>query len=150
MIPRERILIIDEKREDKLDLLFTLLGECIGDTYLEKHKDQIWRNLMERELSMSTGIGMGVAVPHCSSEHVRDVMAYMALVRSGIDFQAIDDEPVKIIILLLMPKNKFEKHIKTLASVARIFNNTEFRNKILSAKDAAHASAIIIDETPAQ
>jgi mannitol/fructose-specific phosphotransferase system IIA component (Ntr-type) len=67
----------------------------------------------------------------------------LAILREGMDFQAIDDVPVRIIVLLLLPKNKFEKHIKTLASVARLFNNEQFRLRILQAKDNEEILSIL-------
>lgn len=147
LIPRDRVLILDKPGDDKMELLHSLLHHCIDDTDVVKYQEKIWQTLVDREKSMSTGIGMGVAMPHCQSEYVHDVMAMLALLKDGIDFQAIDDEPVRIVILLLLPKNKFEKHIKTLASIARLFNNSEFRNKILAASNEDEASEILFSES---
>ena len=83
---------------------------------------------------MSTGIGLGVAIPHCSSEWVDDVVVSLAVLTRPLEFQAVDDEPVQIVVLLLMPRNRFDRHIKTLASIARMFNDEGFRQKILNAE----------------
>ena len=92
--------------------------------------------LIEREKSMSTGIGNGVAIPHCSTSKVSEIITVMALCPKGINFESIDNEPVKIIILLIVPKDKLTQHIKTLANIAKMMNNVELREKILSLKTA--------------
>ena len=133
IIFKERIIQLDQFQGSKTDLLKYIFDKCESlSSIAPKHKDDIWETLIERENSMSTGIGLGVAIPHCSTEHVTDVIGMLTVLKEGIDFQAIDDVQVRILILLLLPKNKFEKHIKTLASVARLFNNEEFRTRVLN------------------
>ena len=90
--------------------------------------------LIEREKSMSTGIGNGVAIPHCSTEKVKELVTVLAVTPKGINFESIDNEPVKIIILLIVPKEKLTQHIKTLANIAKMMNDAELREKILSLK----------------
>lgn len=96
--------------------------------------EPITSSLVEREKSMSTGIGNGVAIPHCSTSKVKDIISVMAITPRGINFESIDNEPVKIIILLLVPKDKLTQHIKTLANIAKMMNDPELREKILSMK----------------
>ncbi len=98
--------------------------------------EAITNALIEREKSMSTGIGNGVAIPHCSTTRVNEIVSIMALCPRGINFEAIDNEPVKIIILLIVPKDKLTQHIKTLANIAKMMSDVELREKILSLKTA--------------
>lgn len=90
--------------------------------------------LIEREKSMSTGIGNGVAIPHCSSSKVSNIITVMALTTKGLNFDAIDNEPVKIVILLIVPKDKLTQHIKTLANIAKMMGDPSLREKILEQK----------------
>ena len=83
---------------------------------------------------MSTGIGRGVAIPHCSTDLLEDVVIVLTFCDPGIDFDSIDSEPVRIAIFLLVPRNKLKQHIKTLADIAKIMNNDELRKKLLSLK----------------
>lgn len=92
--------------------------------------------LIEREKSMSTGIGNGVAIPHCSTSKVNSIITVMAFTPKGINFEAIDNEPVKIIILLIVPKDKLTQHIKTLANIAKMMSDSELREKLLEMKTA--------------
>ena len=143
LIPLEKIFFIEKKYGDKLEILEELLDLNLDNTQAVKYREQIWKTLLEREMSISTGIGLGVAIPHCSTPYVKDVQALLALVKGGINFQSVDDEPVQIIILLLLPKNKFEKHIKTLAHIARSFNEEAFRKKLLQVKSKEEAFKVI-------
>jgi fructose-specific phosphotransferase system IIA component len=98
--------------------------------------ESLKKALIEREKSMSTAIGHGIAIPHCSTTKVKNIVAVMALVPKGLDFEAIDNEPVKIVILLIVPKDKLSQHIKTLANIAKMMSNAELREKLLEIKTA--------------
>jgi PTS system fructose-specific IIA component len=90
--------------------------------------------LIEREKSMSTGIGNGVAIPHCSTSKVSSIITVMAFTSKGLNFEAIDNEPVKIVILLIVPKDKLTQHIKTLANIAKMMSDAGLREKLLEQK----------------
>lgn len=93
--------------------------------------------LTEREKKMSTGIGKGVAIPHCTIDNLDDIKIALAVNEKGINFQAIDDEPVKVIIMLLVPKSKLSQHIKTLANIAKFMNNDDLKNALIAMKSPA-------------
>lgn len=90
-------------------------------------------SLLNREKSMSTGIGSGVAIPHCSVSIVEELKVVVGISKSGISYDAIDKMPVQIFILLIVPKNQFQEHIKTLATIAKTLNMKEARDKFISA-----------------
>ena len=113
-----------EAIEQMLDLAVRN-GEIRADEY-----DIIKKALVDREKSMSTGIGKGVAIPHCTTSKVDTVIIIMATSKTGIDFGSVDNLPVNIIILLIVPKNKLTQHIKTLANIAKMMNNSELRRGI--------------------
>lgn len=96
--------------------------------------EDVKKALIEREKSMSTGIGNGVAIPHCTTTKVSDIVLIMAIVPRGMDFGSIDDKPATIIILLLVPKNKLTQHIKTLANIAKSMSNEHLRDELLAIK----------------
>jgi len=98
--------------------------------------ESIKKSLIEREKTMSTGIGNGIAIPHCSTSKISNIVAVMALIQKGLNFEAIDNEPVKIIVLLIVPKDKLSQHIKTFTNIAQMMNNAELREKLLELKKA--------------
>ena len=109
----------------------------------DEDRDIIRDALVEREHSMSTGIGNGVAIPHCTTAKIQNMTILMALSQKGIDFEAIDNNPVRIVICLLVPKSKLSQHIKTLASIAKMMGDRQIREKILSLKSADSIMKII-------
>ena len=93
------------------------------DLISKKHKldpGEIFRLVMERESLISTGIGNSVAIPH-SKIDIKHPVCAIAVNKKGIDFESIDGEPAKIIILLLTPKDKHELQLQFLAKIANTF-----------------------------
>src|SRR5512133_840889 len=82
-------------------------------------RDPILASLKQREETMSTGIGFGIAIPHCSSDRLDEVVAAFGRSTTGIEFDALDNAPVKFIVLFIVPKNQFQTHLRTLASMAK-------------------------------
>ena len=76
------------------------------------------RRLLERERTMSTGMGGGVAVPHAKTDKVRNLVVAMARVSDGVDFKAIDGKPVYLVFLLLGPPDSTRQHVDLLARIA--------------------------------
>ncbi len=96
-------------------------------------KPPLLEALREREEKTSTGIGYGVAIPHAFSEDINKVLTVFGRSREGIDFGAIDNAPVNFIVLFIVPKNEYQLHLKTLAAIAKMFNNAEIRQQLLDA-----------------
>src|ERR1700752_4337472 len=96
-------------------------------------RDSILASLKQREETMSTGIGFGIAIPHCSSERLNDVVAAFGRSSSGIEFDALDNAPVKFVVLFIVPKNQFQTHLRTLASIAKFLNDRSVRDNLSKA-----------------
>lgn len=97
----------------------------------------------KREASQTTGLGGGVAIPHGLSAEVEDVVAAMGVHPEGVDWQAVDGAPVRLVILLVVPPNMFQAHIRTLAGVARLLNDGRLRREVLAAADAGAVMSIL-------
>ncbi len=143
IIPPDRILYLDRSFKSKEELLGFLLDQILKKDGLDSHRDAILKTLLEREASMSTGIGQGIAIPHCSTEFEKDLSAVLAVLKKPMEFQAVDEQPVQIVILLVLPKDRFEKHIKTLAAIARQFNDGAFRKKVASSGSVEEIQSVI-------
>jgi len=87
-----------------------------------------------REEQVSTGIGLGVAIPHAFSDHLDRVIAVFGKSEAGIDFQSLDDKPVHIIILFIVPRKEYHMHLQTLAAIAKMFTNIEIRRQLTAAE----------------
>jgi mannitol/fructose-specific phosphotransferase system IIA component (Ntr-type) len=125
-------IIYDFQAETKEDVLRKLVIFGTNRNLLdEKNTEELIESLLNREKSMSTGIGSGVAIPHCSIGIVNELKVIIGLSKNGIEFDAIDKLPVHIFILLIVPKDKFQDHIKTLALIAKTLNLKEERDKFI-------------------
>ena len=99
--------------------------------------------LKERERLVSTGIGGGVAIPHAFSDEVEEVVAVLGRSRAGIDFEAVDREPVHVIVLFVVPRKNYQLHLRTLAAIAKMFNGQDITRRILDATDCDEILAIL-------
>jgi mannitol/fructose-specific phosphotransferase system IIA component (Ntr-type) len=105
--------------------------------------------VLKREASQSTGLGSAVAIPHGLSPDVDDVVAAMGLHVAGVDFDAIDGKPVRLVILLVVPPNMFQAHVRTLAGIARVLNDAPLRERLIEARDAETILDVLIEREEA-
>ena len=99
-------------------------------------RDLVLAALRQREETMSTGIGFGIAIPHASSDRVTEVVAAFGRSMSGIEFDSLDNAPVKFIVLFVVPKDQFQTHLRTLAAIAKFLNDRTVRERLGSAATA--------------
>ena len=118
------------------------------DNLNSEHRAEILNSLKEREELTSTGIGSGVAIPHAFSENVDKVVAIFGRSTQGIDFEAIDNAPVKFIVLFIVPRNQYQLHLKTLAAIAKMFNNAAIRKSLARAEDSSELLEILTSQRP--
>ena len=101
---------------------------------------------MERERLGSTGLGEGVAVPHCKIDGLDKVRGIFARLETPVDFDALDANPVDLVFLLLAPANATAAHLKALARVARLLRDPENREALRAADSVEAVFAIITSE----
>jgi len=130
-------ILVKSNAKNRWEIIEEMIDLAVKNKEISQEDSDTFKNaLIEREKSMSTGIGNGVAIPHCSSSKVNNIITVMALTPKGLNFEAIDNEPVKIVILLIVPKDKLTQHIKTLANIAKMMTDSELREKLLELKTA--------------
>ena len=110
--------------------------------------DSIIDAVKKREKSMSTGIGFGIGIPHAATESINNVVGALGRSRTGIDFEALDNQPVNLVVLFLVPQGQFQKHLNTLANIAKLLHNRDFRESIENVPNAEAIQSII--EKPAE
>jgi len=88
---------------------------------------KIIKAVIKRENEASTGMGKGIAVPHVKHPATKDVVAVVGLSGSGIDFSALDKQPVYSVILLISPVDDPDKHLQAMEYIFRHLNNEKFR-----------------------
>lgn len=105
--------------------------------------------LLDRERKGSTGFGRGVAVPHVKHRSVNTIRAAVGISQQGIDFQALDKQPVYTVFLLLSPDDRPEEHLQAMETIFKNLSKDTFR-RFLRQSDSVEAVAALLDEADHQ
>lgn len=95
--------------------------------------DELFRQLVARERLGSTGIGQGVAIPHCRAQNCPSPIGALITLEDAIDFEAVDDAPVDVLFVLLVPEEAHEQHLQILAKLAQAFGDNANLNTLREA-----------------
>lgn len=149
ILQKEQI-VTDLKAKDRWEAIDELIDQLVLSGKIQsKHKEQIINVVKKREHSMSTGIGFGIGIPHASTDLIAEVVGAFGRSSNGIQFDALDNQPVNLVMLFLVPQGQFQKHLHTLANIAKLLHNKEFRQALEQAPDAEAMFQIIHrQETP--
>jgi len=97
-----------------------------------KDEADVFTRLMERENIQSTAVGGGIAIPHCFTDEVPDLIITVARSLSGLEFDSFDGKPTQVVFLLMGNRQEHGLHLKALARIARLIKSTEFIQRIIS------------------
>jgi fructose-specific phosphotransferase system IIA component len=118
-------------------------NEVIGEMLTILHNrgvipdyDEALKALLEREETMTTGIGDGIALPHAKIHGINKIQAVIAVKKEGVDFHAMDGKPVNIIVLILSPASDPVPHIQFLAAITKLLSNKERKEKIIASDES--------------
>lgn len=107
---------------------------------------EIFDALLQRERLGSTGIGSGIAIPHGKLNKIDRICGVFARLEKPIDFEALDGEPVDLILLLIAPESAGADHLKALARVARLLRSPNVTAKLRATRDVGTLYAILADQ----
>src|SRR4051794_37127805 len=140
-------IIPQMKATERWDAIVELMDLLVARSQIKpEDREGILASLKQREETMSTGIGFGIAIPHCSSDQLDEVVAAFGRSSSGIEFDALDNAPGKFVGLLIGQKNKFQTHLRRLASIAKFLNDRGVRESLAQAKSAEEILGIFRDK----
>ncbi|MDI6401706.1 PTS sugar transporter subunit IIA [Balneolaceae bacterium ANBcel3] len=122
-------VIPDMVASNKNDAIRKLV-DTLSSRLDEKSLEMVRTAVMERESIMSTGVGKGLAIPHGKASCLENTYAAYARLVKPVDYEAIDDEPVRILFLLVGPESQNSIHIKMLSRISRLLNSSSFREKL--------------------
>jgi PTS system fructose-specific IIC component/PTS system nitrogen regulatory IIA component len=126
----DKCIIIDSQKATKRELLEEMVT-LLCQAYQIENRDGILKAVLGREEKMSTGIGCGLAVPHGKVDFLDKMGVVAASVKRGIDFEAIDKEPVYLLFLILSPANTTGPHIRALSAISRIMADADIRKSLI-------------------
>ena len=141
-------IIPDLKASNRWEGIDELIGNLVATGKIKpEHQEAVGAVVKKRESSMSTGIGFGIGIPHASTDLIYEVVGAFGRSRKGINFDALDNQPVKLVMLFLVPQGQFQKHLHTLANIAKLLHKTEFRQSLEEAPDAGTMYRIIKEQS---
>ncbi|HEY6953540.1 MAG TPA: fructose PTS transporter subunit IIA, partial [Bacteroidota bacterium] len=127
-----RIDSVSRSKEEALRELVNILHLAGRVDDADRVEDAIW----QREEAYSTGVGFGVAIPHCKSANVLANSIAVLKLRHGIEWNSLDNQPVELVILIVIKGDKAgEEHLKMIASLSRKLMDEEFRRTMMSANE---------------
>ncbi|NQT81456.1 PTS sugar transporter subunit IIA [bacterium] len=132
LLDKDSILISLESvtKDDVLEEMVNVLDSA-GKI---KNRDTVLKAIVDRERIMTTGIGNGVAVPHCKTSAVDHLVAALGISREGIDFQSPDNQPAHLIFILVAEENNPGPHVRALARLAKLLSSKGVRDALLAAR----------------
>jgi len=133
---------VNMEAEDK-DEAFEELVDHFCQAANSHAREEIIQSLKTREAKMSTGIQKGVAIPHGTTNAVDTVRGVLGISRNGIDYDALDGEPVYLLFMLIAPDKDSEKHLRILQRLAELLGTPQFSDDLQTQKDPQTAYKII-------
>jgi fructose-specific phosphotransferase system IIA component len=135
-------IITNLESTDKTEIL-TQMAKYLSSLFDIKDQDHIVRKILDREAEMSTGIGYGIAIPHARIEGIDRLFMIAGRSMKGIDFNSIDEQPVRLIFMMLSPANASSQYTHILSSLSRVMSYEEIRNSLIESDDAEKFLGII-------
>ncbi len=125
-----RVNLKGKSKDEVISQMIAIVNNSPKVQDIEKVREAIF----EREKIMSTGVGNGFAIPHGKTDAVLDIVAAFAITEEPIDYESLDEQPVRLIFLLVGKDSMVGPHIKLLSRISRLMNKVEFRSKLIEAK----------------
>jgi len=129
----ESLVKVDLESADKEELFEEMVDMLARAGKIEDRKP-ILKAIREREAKMTTGIGKGVAIPHAKTDAIEGVVACVGTGKDGIEYEAIDGEPVHLVFMLVSAETSPELNVQTLASIARLMGLPRAYSRLCAAK----------------
>lgn len=127
----------DLKASNRWEAIDELIENLVSTAKIRpEHREAVTAVVKKRESSMSTGIGFGIGIPHASTDLIYEVVGAFGRSRQGVSFDALDNQPVSLVMLFLVPQGQFQKHLHTLAKIAKLLHKKEFRQALEEAPDS--------------
>lgn len=111
------------------------IAEAIALAFPSMSENLLFDNLINRERLGSTGIGQGIAIPHSRMEECENVIGALVVLDEKISFDAIDNQPVDLLFVLIVPKEATSEHLELLSQIAEKFNDQALCEKLRNADD---------------
>ena len=132
----EECVVIDSQKSTRSEVIHEMV-DLLCRVHQLKNPEELLAAVLEREEKMSTGIGCGLAVPHAKVDFLDQMCIVACSVKRGLDFGAIDKQPVYLLFLIVSPANTTGPHIRALSAISRILSDADIRKNLIEAATPA-------------
>ena len=136
------LIKIGLEAEDK-DEVFEEMVDLFCQVEQSNIRDEVLAGIQARELKMSTGIHKGIAVPHGKSGSLENIHGILGISRKGVDYDALDGQPVYVLFMLLAPQKESETHLRLLKRLAALLDSPQFYAELLAQTNPLGVQAVI-------
>ncbi|NNE35745.1 MAG: PTS sugar transporter subunit IIA [Rhodothermales bacterium] len=137
-------IIVPLQASSKSEALEAVLARACESDLVVNCSD-VRKAVLDRERQLSTGVGHGLAIPHARTDAVSGTIAVMGILAEPIDYDSLDSRPVRLMLLLVGPRNDTSRHIRILSRVSRLMSDDDAMMRLLAADDAEEAFAFVCD-----
>ena len=142
---KSEFIISDLKGESKEEIINELIDLFKNDPRVEDI-EKVRSAVLDREKVMSTGVGKGFAIPHGKTNAVKEIVGAFGKIKDGINYDALDGNPVNLVFLLVGKDNLISTHIKLLSRISRLMNKDDFRHRLKEANSADEIVKLFSEE----
>ena len=141
-----RQILPELKATNRWEAIDELMGALVDSGRVRvEDREAVTAVVKKREQSMSTGIGFGIGIPHASTDLISEVVAAFGRSKAGVNFDALDNQSVHLVTLFLVPQGQFQRHLHTLAGIAKVLRREDFLKALDGAADAEAMMKVIAD-----
>jgi len=133
---------VNIEAEDKDEAFEELVAYFCGADKSDAH-DEILSAILTREMKMSTGIHKGIAVPHGKTNAVKTLRGVLGISQKGVQYDALDGEPVYLLFMIISPLEDSEKYLRLLKHLAELMEIPQFQSELQTQKDSQSAFKVI-------
>jgi mannitol/fructose-specific phosphotransferase system IIA component (Ntr-type) len=142
-----KCIVFPLKGKNKKEIIKELIDVLAENKKIkEKDKEEVFKCVMEREKLGSTGVGLGVAIPHGRTAAVDKIVGALGISKEGVEFETLDGEPVYFVFLILSPLEATSDYLRAISYVARMFKDKFFREALKNISSVEEAVKIIKQE----
>ncbi|KAA3619725.1 MAG: PTS sugar transporter subunit IIA [Calditrichaeota bacterium] len=138
-------IVVPLQNTDKNSVIEELVSK-LDETKKITNRRDVLQAILDREAVMSTGVGDGVAIPHGKCDAVNELVAALGVTKDPLNFDSIDQQPVRLVWLLVGPSGKTGPHLKALSRISRLMHNSHFRDSVISAPTPQNVLDFIKEE----
>jgi fructose-specific phosphotransferase system IIA component len=130
---QDKLIKLPLTGKEKVEVITELLDLLVKEKIIS-NGDEVLEAILERERLMTTGVGNGVAIPHCRTHLIDKFVVAIGIHPQGVDFESFDHKPAHIIFLLIGPSDQHGTHLRLLTRISRIISQPHVRDALMELK----------------